>query len=226
MRSRRRSALRVAVVVALFAILGAAWSQTRVNGTVGACAQVAPADLVAEARAGLAWFPVEVGRGSVGADGSFALAFHDAPYLPDDVTVPLENLFAGQSCEDLIVSEPEARVVMVRELRIVPRGAACEYCETLGTLYAATKEHGSLATTGDVEVRWIHADRPATVTGRCTFGWGQETYEIELAAGWNTVVFETVGVAESIGYCDCRDVHASVQPFPRAQVAWHFVSSR
>lgn len=201
-------------------------AQTRVNGDVAACAQIAPADVVAEARAGLAWFPVEVGRGTVGANGTFALTFHEDPYLPIEVTVPVGHLFDVERCDGIVLSDPEARIVMVRELRIIPRGAACEYCETLGTLYAATKERGSLSTTGDVEVRWVYADRATHVEGACAYGWGEETYDLMLEPGWNTLVFETVNVHPSEGFCDCRDVTVAVAPFPRTVAAWHYVASR
>ena len=225
MTTPRSTCWRIAAFVAV-AMMTFAWAQTRVNGTVGPCAEVAPADLVAEARAGLAWFPVEVGRGTVGADGSFALTFEEEPYLPIEITVAAGHLFDGLRCEEISISDPEARMVVVRELRIVPRGAACEYCETLGTLYAATKPIGSFATTGDVAVHWIHAAGPVTIEGTCHYGWGDEIYGLDLEAGWNTVVLETVTVYPSEGFCDCHDVLVVVDRFPRASVAWHFVPAR
>jgi hypothetical protein len=223
---RSRSSISRAIAILLLGCLSFAFAQVRVNGVVGACAQVAPADLVAEARAGLAWFPVEVGRGSLGADGAFALQFAEDPYLPIEVTLPVARLFDDERCEAVSISDPDARLVVVRHLRIVPRGAACEYCETLGTLYAASQAQDRLSTTGDLEVQWIYSDREVEVGGRCHHGWGDESYELSLAAGWNTVVIETVTVHPSIGYCDCHDVVVSVAPFPTAAVAWHFVPAR
>lgn len=222
MTTSTRSILSRVLVLLLVATVAVAWAQTRVNGTVGPCAQVAPADLVAEARTGLAYFPVEVGRGTVGADGSFALAFHEELSLPPGIALPVGQMFGGATCTNMAISEPEARLVMVRELRIVPRGAACEYCETLGAMYAATQARGSLRATGDLAVHWIHANEPVTITGTCTFGWGTETYDLSLEPGWNTVVLETTEVRGGEGYCDCHDVLVTVAPFPRALVAWHF----
>jgi len=219
------NARRIGAILCLL-VLSLALAQTRVNGTVGACAEVAPADLVAEARAGLAWFPYEVGRGTVGADGAFALEFHPQANLPLEVTVAIEQIFDGQRCGGLTISAPEARVVVVRELRIIPRGAPCEYCETLGHLYAATSARGGFSATGELGVIWIHADRAVTVEGPCRYGWGEETYALTLEPGWNTVVMETTAVHPSDGFCDCRDVLVSAQPFPRALVAWHFVANR
>jgi hypothetical protein len=203
-----------------------ALAQTRVNGVVGPCAAVAPADVVAEARAGLAYFPFEVGRGAVGADGSFALEFREEMVVPTDVTVAVAQLFDADTCANLSVSDPAARVVVVRELRVIPRGGACEWCETLGTLYAATQARGSLSTTGDVEVHWIYADRAVDVEGLCRHGWGAETYTLDLQPGWNTVVVETVDVRGGLGYWDVHDVLVSVQPFPTATAAWRFAPAR
>jgi len=207
-------------------VLSFALAQPRVNGVVGPCAEVAPADLVAEARAGLAWFPFEVGRGTVGADGAFALQFREIAEVPVEVTLAVTQVFDAQRCEGLTFSAPEARLVVVRDLRVIPHGASCEYCETLGRLYAATKARGGWSAAGDLEVAWIHADRPLTVEGTCHYGWGEETYALNLESGWNTVVFETVLVHPSEGYCDCRDVRVSVRPFPMASVAWHFAADR
>jgi len=225
MATPRSNVQRTCVIVCLLAF-SLALAQPRVNGVVGPCAEVAPADLVAEARAGLAWFPVEVGRGAVGADGAFALQFQERADVPLEVTMAATQFFDGLRCEGLTISEPDARLVVVRELRVIPRDAPCEYCETLGRLYAATKARGGWSTAGDLEVAWIHADRPLTVEGACRHGWGEETYALRLESGWNTVVFETVFVHPSDGYCDCRDVRVTVQPFPTANVAWHFASDR
>jgi hypothetical protein len=220
--------LRPLSYLAIVAVAGSAFAlaQTRVNGVVGPCAAVAPADVVAEARAGLAHFPFEVGRGAVGADGSFALQFRDEMVVPTDVTMAVAQLFDADTCATLSISDPMARVVVVRDLRVIPRGGSCEWCETLGTLYAATRARGSLSTTGDVEVRWIYADRAVTVEGLFRHGWGAETYDLALEPGWNTVVVETVDVRGGLGYWDVHDVLVAVQPFPTATVAWRFESAR
>jgi hypothetical protein len=225
MATPRSNVRRTCAIVCLLA-LSLASAQTRVNGTVGPCAAVAPADLVAEARAGLAWFPFEVGRGTVGADGAFALQFHERTDLPVEVTLVATQLLDAERCDGLTFSAPDARLVVVRDLRIIPRGAPCEYCETLGRLYAATSARGGWSSTGELEVAWMHADRPLTVEGACRYGWGEETYALSLESGWNTVVFETVFVHPSDGYCDCRDVRVTVQPFPSANVTWHFAPDR
>jgi len=225
MSIQRPLSIRVVGIVALV-LLSFAWAQTRVNGVVGACAAVAPADVVAESRSGLAWFPFEVGRGTVGADGAFALQFHDTLPLSAEVAAPIGLLFDEIGCVGLTISDTAARVIVVRDLRVIPRGAACEYCETLGALYAATQPRGRLSATGDLEVQWIHADRDVTVDGVCRHGWGDESYALRLEAGWNTVVLQTMAVRPSEGYCDCHDVAVTVAPFPRADVAWHFAPTR
>jgi hypothetical protein len=203
-----------------------ALAQTRVSGVVDRCAAVAPADVVAEARAGLAHFPFEVGRGTVGADGSFAMRFRETMVVPTDVTMAVGQLFDGVTCPELAISDPATRVVVVRDLRVIPRGGACEWCETLGTLYAATQARGSLNTTGDVEVQWIYVDRAVAVAGMCRHGWGAETYALVLEPGWNTVVARTVAVHGGIGYWDTHDVLLSVEPFPTATASWRFIPAR
>ena len=225
MATPRSIVQRTCAIVCVLAF-SLALAQPRVNGVVGPCAEVAPADLVAEARAGLAWFPFEVGRGTVGADGAFALQFHERADLPVEVTLAATQLLDAERCDGLTFSAPDARLVVVRDLRIIPRGAPCEYCETLGHLYAATSARGGWSSAGELEVAWMHADRPLTVEGACRYGWGEETYALSLESGWNTVVFETVFVHPSDGYCDCRDVQVTVQPFPSANVTWHFAPDR
>jgi hypothetical protein len=214
-------------IVSVFALTlwMAASAQPRVGGNAELLVP-APADVVAEARGGFAWFPFEVGRGQVGSDGSFELEFRVGVRLPDDVTTPVEHLLDARRCEEVTVSDPAARVVVVRELRLIPRDAACEYCETLGTMYLATRDRTSLGATGDLAVQWIHADRDVSVHGRCRHGWGEETFVLELQEGWNTVVIETTAVIPSEGFCDCRLVSISVVTSTPETVAWHVVPTR
>ena len=153
MPSPASASTRCAVLLVLGAmLLSSAAAQTRVNGVVPACAAIAPADVVAEVRAGLAWFPFEVGRGTVGADGSFALRVHEQPNLPVELTATVMHLFDGLRCEQVTISDHAARIVVVRDLRVIPRGAPCEYCETLGRLYAATRTQGRHATSSAREI--------------------------------------------------------------------------
>lgn len=223
MATRRMTALALAVIAAGL-LASSAFAQALVRGEVDPA--VAPGDVVAEARYGFAYYPVEVGRGQIQEDGSFTLTFRETLTLPTEVTMPVASLFDGLRCEDVAISDTEARLVVVRDLRVIPTGATCEYCETLATVYAATQPRGSLPATGDLEVLWVHADRPVSVVGACTYGWGQEGYALALQAGWNTVVIETVEVLASDGFCDCRTVSLSVAPLPTDGVAWHTVDDR
>jgi hypothetical protein len=208
----------VALMVAPFAV-----AQSTLEGRV-ATPDLGPVDVVAEARAGLAWFPYELGRGRLGSDGGFELHFRPGT-LPQEVTHALDGLFDAPRCAGMVVSEPAARAVVVRELRVIPEGAACEYCETIGTIYAATRQRDALASTGDVEVQWIYVDRDVTVEGRCSYGWGDETYALHLSQGWNVVVVETTAVLATEGYCDCREVTLAVAPVPEG-IVWHFIPQR
>jgi len=213
------------VFLCVLALAAPAAAQTRVQGVVAPCAAVAPADLVAEVRPDLAWSPVVVGRGSVGADGAFALSFSDGA-LPAEATSPVLGLFDRLRCEGLFASDEAARIVVVRDLRVIPRGADCAYCGTLGQLYAATRARGSFAATGDLAVMWIHADRAVAVAATCRYGRGEERYDLALEAGWNTVLLETVAVRATAGFCDTQEVVLSVGPFPTGAVAWQFQPGR
>ena len=220
----RSLGVRIVSVLAL-TLWMAASAQPRISGVADHLLP-APADVVAEARGGFAWFPFEVGRGQVGSDGSFELEFRAGVRLPNDVTTPVEHLMDAQRCEDLAVSDPAARVVVVRELRLVPRDAACEYCKTLGTLYLATRDRTSLGATGDLAVQWIHADRDVSVQGRCRHGWGEEAFALDLQEGWNTVVIETTALIPSDAFCDCRLVSVTVVTSVPETVTWHAVPTR
>lgn len=221
LRARVAPLLITALVVSSFAL-----AQLQVAGIVPALGEVAPVDLVAETRFGLSWFPVEVGRGNVDADGAFTLRFHPSVPLEDQIAVPVGRLFEGQQCVGLTFSDPDARVILVRDLRVIPDGAPCEYCETLGALYLASGPRESLAATGDTTVRWLYADRPLAIEGTCAYGWGSETYALDLHAGWNTMLLETTMVHPSGGYCDCHDVLVMDVPLTPDGVSWHFVDHR
>ncbi len=219
-RSSLPSTFTLLLVLALVPFAGA---QTRVNGVVPACASVAPADLIAEVRPDLAWSPVEVGRGTVGADGAFALRFHDI--LPTEATAPVLGLFDRSRCDGIVASDEAARIVAVRDLRVIPRGADCAYCGTLGRIYAATQARGSFAATGDVAMMWIHADRAVEVAGTCRYGWGEERVDLRLEPGWNVVLLETVAVHPTDGFCDTREVEVFVGALPPTAI-WHFQPDR
>jgi hypothetical protein len=223
--SPNRPARICIVSLALLALGAVAFAQPYVRGSTGPRAP-APADVVAEVRGGLAWFPYEVGRGRIGSDGAFELQFREGPAISAEATTSIERLFDGLRCEDVTISDPTARVLVVRELRVIPRDDPCEYCKTLGTLYLATQERGRLGATGDVEVHWVHADRDVSVQGRCRHGWGEEAYALDLVAGWNTVAVETTALLPSDGFCDCREVSVTVAPVVPHTVAWHFVPTR
>ena len=203
-----------------------AFAQLQLAGAVPAMGALAPVDVVAETRFGLSWFPVEVGRGNVDADGAFVLRFHQPLPLEAEIAVPVEQLFEGQRCDDLTFSDRDARVVLVRELRVVPDGAPCEFCETLGAVYLASGPRDRLAATGDLVVRWIYADRDLAIDGTCTYGWGTETYALGLHAGWNTLQLETTTVIPSGGFCDCHEVLVTAVPFTPEGVRWYFVGDR
>jgi len=218
-----RSTLVVLVILTSLAHVAA---QQHVVGQVDAGAFSVPADVVAEARLALAWFPLELGRGSLDADGAFVVRFHDPLPLPQYAGMPAERLFAGVHCDALELSDPAASVVLVRDLRVIPRGAPCEYCETLGRIYLASRPHGAHARLGDLEVQWLFADRPLRVEGVCTYGWGSERYALDLHPGWNTLVLETIAVHPSDGYCDCHDVLVTNSGAQPSGTAWHTATQR
>lgn len=216
-------ALRVTALVALLLPLVSAQSQ--IVGRIPAALDH-DVDVVAEARLALAWFPVELGRGSVDADGAFVLRFHHPLPLAREIGMSAQRLFADLRCDDLQLSDPDARVVLVRDLRVIPDGAPCEYCETLAWLSFGTRPRDAFAASGDLELQWIHSDRALRVSGLCHYGWGTETYALELHAGWNTLLLETVVVHPSEGYCDCRDVVVrEVSGYPQG-LAWHLRPQR
>jgi hypothetical protein len=214
------------LLLAAYLVSSTAFAQPQLAGAVPSMGALAPVDVVAETRFGLSWFPVEVGRGNVDTDGAFTLRFHQPVPLEAEIAFAVERLFEGQRCDGLAFSDRAARVVLVRELRVVPDGAPCEFCETLGALYLASGPRDRLAATGDLVVRWLYADRDVSIEGACTYGWGSETYALDLHTGWNTVQLETTAVIPSGGYCDCHEVLVTAVPFAPEGVRWFFVGDR
>lgn len=214
------------LLIAALVVSSSAFAQRELAGAVPSLGALAPIDVVAETRFGLSWFPVEVGRGNVDGAGAFVLRFHQPLPLEAEIAVPVGRLFEGQSCAGLAFSDPAARVVLIRELRIVPDGAPCEYCETLATLYLASGPRDRLAATGDMVVRWLYTDRDLSIEGTCAYGWGSETYALDLHTGWNTMLLETTAVLPSEGYCDCHEVLVMAVPFTPEGLDWYVVDQR
>ena len=225
-RTFRLSVRAALPLIAALLVSSFACAQLQLAGAVPSMGAFAPIDVVAETRFGLSWFPVEVGRGNVDADGAFVLRFHQPIPLEAEIAVPVGRLFEDQRCDGLAFSDPAARVVLVRELRVVPDGAPCEYCETIGALYLASGHRDRLAARGDLVVRWLYADRDLSIEGTCTYGWGSETYALDLHGGWNTVLLETTAVLPSEGYCDCHEVLVTAVPFTPDGVDWYFIGDR
>lgn len=215
-----------ALLITALVVWSSAFAQLQLAGAVTSMGALAPVDVVAETRFGLSWFPVEVGRGDVDGDGAFTLRFHQPVPLETEIAVAVERLFEGQRCDGLVFSDRTARVILVRELRVVPDGAPCEYCETLGAVYLASGPRGRLAATGDMVVRWLYTNRDLSIEGTCMYGWGSETYALDLHPGWNTVLLETTSVLPSEGYCDCHEVLVMAVPLAPEGVRWYFVGDR
>ncbi len=180
-----------------------------------------PADVVVETRLGVTWFPVELGRGSLDADGRFEIELRALDAIDDDAFVGLDAIFPDDRCR-LVASDPEVQVILVQELRVIPGGGACEYCATLGTLYAASHETDAMPHLSDVHVNWLVVDRDIHLDGRCDYAWGTEHYELDLAAGWNTLIGEVTGLTATDGFFDVQQVDHTVATIP-ATVHFHFV---
>ena len=208
--------------VALVAIvLGWSLAQSTITGTIQGYTSGA-ADIVAETREGVMWLPVDLGRGSLFADGSFSVSLRAPDEVPAEVFQPITSLFPADKCEGLTLSDEGAKIVAVRELRVIPKGASCEYCGTVGTAYAATQPRGGLARTGDLTGSWFLVDRPVSVQGTCTYGWGQEVYDLNLTQGWNPLVLEATKVEAATDFCDCVTMQVQQRELPPHGLTWHF----
>ena len=221
--SGRSKQFWVVVFALVFVTVPFAWAQIMVSGTVETYAG-GPADIVAETRQGVLWHPVALGRGHIGVDGSFELELIESTALPAEAFMPVTTLFADARCEGLTFSDPEARIIAVRDLRVIPEGAPCEFCQTLGTVYTASQPHGALPRTGDLAVNWFVVDRALTIEGTCSYGWGREAYQLDLAEGWNSVVMEVTEVKPETDFCDAMKVRVEVRPFPSEKLSWHYAS--
>jgi hypothetical protein len=207
----------------VFVILVLSWSlaQPTITGTLDNYTAGA-ADIVAETREGVMWLPVDLGTGPLFADGKFTVTLVSADKVPADVYMPITSLFPADKCEGLTLSDSSAKIVAVRELRVIPKGASCEYCGTVGMAYAATQTRGSLPRTGDLSGAWFLADRPVTITGTCTYGWGQEVYDMTLQQGWNSVALETAEVKPATEFCDCVTMKIEQRSLVPSELVWHF----
>lgn len=205
--------------------LGLGRAQPTITGTLESYTD-GPADIVAETREGVMWLPVDLGRGSLAADGHFTIALRPSDEVPAEVFLPIDTLFPQDRCADLTISDPAAMVVTVRDLRVIPQGASCEYCGTVGTVYAATQERGRLPRTGDASAAWFLVDRAVNVSGTCTYGWGQEVYDLSLEPGWNPVVLEATQVQATTDFCECVSMSVQQRPLADAPLHWYYTPYR
>lgn len=219
----RRNPMGIGKWVVTLVALALSWSlaQPTITGTLSEYTAGA-ADIVAETREGLLWFPVDLGTGPLFADGKFTVTLVSADKVPAEVFTPITALFPAERCEGLTLSDSATQIVAVRELRVIPKGASCEYCGTVGTAYAATQPRGSLPRTGDVSGVWFLVDRDVTIQGTCTYGWGQEEYDLSLNQGWNQVVLETTQVEPTTDFCDCVTVKVEQKSLMPQDLVWHF----
>lgn len=207
----------------VFVVLVLSWSlaQPTITGTLDEYTAGA-ADIVAETREGVMWLPVDLGRGVVFADGTFNVRLRAPDEVQSEVYIPITAMFPADKCEGLTLSDSAAKIVAVRELRVIPKGASCEYCGTVGTAYAATQVRGSLPRTGDLGGAWFLVDRPVTIDGSCTYGWGQEVYDLKLDKGWNPVALETTKVEATTDFCDCVTMKIEQRSLVPSELTWHF----
>lgn len=216
------AALLAALAGLLFALIGIAAAQS-LDGTAIDYAGP-PADVVVETRLGVTWFPVELGRGAVAADGGFEIELRGLDAIAPDAFVGLESIFPEERCE-LIASDRGAQVILVQALRVISQGDTSEYGATLGTLYAASHEVAAMPHLSDVHVNWLLVDRDVHLDGNCAYGWGTEHYDLELVAGWNTLIGEVTGLTATDGFFDVQRVEHRVAPIP-GTVHFHFVPMR
>lgn len=209
------------LVLSVALVLGWSFAQPTITGTMEGYSAGA-ADIVAETREGVLWFPVDLGRGLVAEDGSFSVRLKAPTEVASDVYMPITALFPADRCDGLKLSDPQAQIVAVRDLRVIPKGASCEYCGTIGTAYAASQKHGSLPRTGDLTANWFLADRPVTIQGTCTYGWGQEVYDLKLDQGWNPIVLQNTEVKPVTDFCDCVTVTVEQRSIMPSELVWHF----
>lgn len=129
-------------------------------------------------------------EGEVGADGRFSLA------LPESVPAAQlsETTAEGFGCATagVTVSTGSYRSTGFGELSVTQGDASLGYL-SLSSSYSFAAYEGNAV--GDVFVSHEYADRAVTLTGECTFQDGaQDTFEMSLQPGWNTVNYTVTGV--------------------------------
>ncbi|UCH25518.1 MAG: hypothetical protein JSV66_16540 [Trueperaceae bacterium] len=168
--------------------------------------------LVAETRQSPIWFPVTLGQGHLATDGSFEFELVTGEATPSEGVMPILEFFTSLGCETLKVSNDDATIFAVFDLRVLPEGELEPfYAATLGTIYQASHPHNTVPRLGDFTVNRFCVNKEVTVTGTCSYAWGEQVYELELKEGWNTVVEEVAALEPATDLSDYMIVRSETR---------------
>ena len=141
-----------------------------------------------------------VASGTVNADGG--LEFTLKP-------VAAAQLTAFTACPGVAVSDAALKLNSFSALNVTQSGTPASRV-ALASSPSVVSE--GLTQVGDYYLQYTYADRAARIEGRCAVGGapGMFRYALELARGWNPVVFKLT---------DNGTLHLSTEPVP-AEAAW------
>jgi hypothetical protein len=141
-----------------------------------------------------------VASGTVSADGG--LEFTLEP-------VAAAQLTGFTACPGVAVSDAALKLNSFSALNVTENGLSAGRVALASSPLVVSE---GLRAVGDYYLQYTYADRPARIEGRCAVGGapGTFSYALELARGWNPVVFKLT---------DSGTLRLSTAPVP-AEAAW------
>jgi len=122
--------------------------------------------------------------------------------------VAAAQLTAFTACPGVTVSDAALKINSFSALNVMGDAPASR----VALASSAAVVEGGLRQVGDYYLQYTYADRPARIEGSCAVGGAPGTfrYVLELARGWNPVVFKLA---------DSRTLRLTTEPVP-ADAAW------
>jgi hypothetical protein len=191
---RRSFSVLAASVVAALLALAAAQDAPVLSGTVAGWAlgesRLAAVSFTEDGPAGT------IAETTVGPDGSFELTLPET--VPDEL---LTRLDAAEICpeapEGLTLSPESFMGVGVFALGVGEDEAMPGFLAQASSEAVVLEQEGS-AQLGDFAVFYVYAAEPVSVRGTCVREGETETINLDLQAGWNTLVSSTTEVTDGM----------------------------
>jgi len=131
---------------------------------------------------------VDVGTGSVKADGSFTFGLQKGAGAAGGGQQPGQALCADFSVVELVLSNPQQRIVGVSDLEVPALYAEGKHARPLGgiRIRSTPPSAGSLLE----GYNFTYASADGTIKGSCSAEGLSVSFDLDLRKGWNSVLLE------------------------------------